>query len=103
MQSILRMEKHADSGDAFTASVRVLFIRVPQHSRMENCESGGKYNLLLKSVMINNTSNYWSYSDSKVKVNLPDTFSFPPSNHLIRPRLRSQSWTVWKGLIQLSL
>lgn len=33
---------------------------------------------------------------------LPDTFSFPPSNHFILPRLRSQSWTVWKGLIQLS-
>lgn len=33
----------------------------------------------------------------------PDTFSFPPSNHLILPWRKSQSCTVWNGLIQLSL
>lgn len=33
---------------------------------------------------------------------LPDTFSFPPPNHLILPWLRSQSCTSWKGLIQLT-
>lgn len=34
---------------------------------------------------------------------LPDTFSCPPPNQLILPRLRSQSWTVSKVLVQLSL
>lgn len=39
----------------------------------------------------------------KVDAISPDTFSFPPSNHLILPRLRSQSCTVWKGVLQQSL
>lgn len=33
----------------------------------------------------------------------PDTFSFPPTNHLIFPLLKSQSRTRWKGSTQRSL